>query len=464
VDTPPARTPGSLAESQSAEDYNQSILSFLDERISLAKQQELLRHHQSHAGAVWPVVRLPALSELRRQSPVLLLSVLVYPITQSVQGTDSSVHHELLRKAMYVYGEQIMGRGEISMHLVQALLVTSFWFKTTGWGEQGSCYQLVQIATDMAIDLGIGGPSLMTTPISYMARLDDAESVEARRTWLACFVASAKSSISTRRPNPISWDSHLEGCLLFVESQGDISDLMLGQIARITKIIQDISDELQLCRMGVFVSGNEHATHATMEMLKSRVKAWMAQVPQFPEALRTLLEIWGHFAMVYIHEVVLHTPTNKTSFAAPFIPGRIATKDFPAPGIIIPPLGSALGELIRHCHAVVNTVITIEPAVILSLPFFQFAPTVVYSLYVLDTAFVASTAPGNTHHRVTANKVFGIKACNSKLNSIAVQLRALDPTLSCFTTRMFEAAGWLETWYDDYVAILERLDDRMDVT
>ncbi|KAI9155722.1 Transcription factor himD [Paramyrothecium foliicola] len=462
--TTSGRTPGSQSGTQSSEEYGRSVLSFLDARIPLNRQEELLRFYAQHAGTVWPVVRLPALDELREKSPILLLAVLVYTVTQETQGTEVDVHRELMREAMHIFGDQVLGRGDASMELVQALLVTSFWFKTTGWGEQGSCYQLIQLATDMAIDLGIGGPSLMTTPIAYMARLDNSTSLEARRTWLACFLALAKSSISTRRPNPIPWDSYLEECLIHLENQGDQSDLMLGQIVRITRLIQDVSNELCLCQITKFVDGNEYATQRTMETLKSKVEIWTAEIPTSLAPLRLTLEMWRHFAMVYIHEIVLHTPTNKASFAAPFIPGRIAIKDLPAPAIIIPPLRSSFEGLIQHCHAVVETVVAIEPTVILSLPFFSFAPTVVYSLYVLVTALVAATAPENTYGQILARDQFGVEWCNYKLRGITAKLKALDPTFSCFTTRLFEATEWLETWYDDYAAILQQYDSKMDET
>lgn len=460
----PERTPGSLSETPISHDYGRGILSFLDARIPPRRQQELLTYYTQHAGLVWPVVRLPSLDELRGRSPVLLLSVLVYTVTQETQGTEIDVHRDLMREAMHIFGDEVLGRGNFSIELVQATLVASFWFKTTGWGEQGSCYQLIQLASDMAIDLGIGGPSMMPSPIAYMARIDNALSLEARRTWLACFLATSRSSISTRRPSPIPWDGYLEECLVYLESQNDRSDLMLAQLVRIARLIQDVSNELCLCQITTFMDGNEFSTHIIMNSLKSRVELWAAQIPVSLAPLRQTLEMWRHFAMVYIHEVVLHTATNKGSFAAPFIPGRIAVKDLPTPAHIIPPLQSALHELIQHCHEVVDTVIKIEPTVILSLPFFSFAPTVVYSLYVLVTALVAATSPNNTYGQILRRDDFGLEQCNHKLRNLTAKLKALDPTFSCFTTRLFDATEWLETWYDDYVSILQQYDSRMDET
>ncbi|KEY71211.1 hypothetical protein S7711_02322 [Stachybotrys chartarum IBT 7711] len=460
--TTPERTPGSLSGPQSREDYSRAVLSFLDARIPPRRQQELLLFYAQHAGTVWPVVRLPALDQLRATSPVLLLSVLVYTVTQQTQGTDVDRYHELLQETMYIFGDRILGKGEISIALVQTLLIASFWFKTTGWGEQGSCYQLIQLASDMAIDLGIGGPSLMPSPIAYMARLDDVTSLEARRTWLACFLALAKSSISTRRPNPVPWDGYLEESLVYLGSHGDRSDLMLCQIVRITQIIQDISNELYLCQMNKFMDGNEYTTHTAMKMLENKVEAWAAQIPPELALQRQSLEVWAHFALVYVHEIALHTATNKTRFAAPFIPGRIPTKDFPMPANPIPPLRSALKKLVQHCHAVVDTVAEMEPTMILSFSFFSFAPTVVYSLYVLVTALVAATAPENTYGQILTREEFGVERCNCQLREVRAKLKVLDPTLSCFTTRLFDATGWLETWYDDYVAILRQYEMNTD--
>ncbi|CAD0089682.1 unnamed protein product [Aureobasidium mustum] len=374
-----------------------------------------------------------------------------------MQGTALEVHDELVREMMRVLGDEVISRGQRSLELVQALLITAFWNKSTRKDQQASCYQVVQLAVDMGVDLGIAGSSWQPSPAAYFARVEDTTSPEARRTWLACYIALSTSSIDMRRPNTVPWDHHHEECLLYLEQAGETSDLLLCQIVRITRLVQEISSQLHLFHLATYVDGNDYDTHLTIRRLKSEVDIWTAQIPHFL-ATSQILKVLRHVAMVRLYEVVLHTRTNRSSFAAPFIPGRISVKDFPAPDHIIPPLRTALEALVGHCHAVVDTATNMDPALVLALPTFSFAPTVLYSLYVLITALAASTGPGNTYGQCLAKDCFKIEQCTLKLRMLTSGMKLLDPTMSCWTTRFFDATGWLEEWYNDYATIIQRYE------
>ncbi|KAF9695809.1 hypothetical protein EKO04_005863 [Ascochyta lentis] len=397
------------------------------------------------------------LNHIRAKSPVLLLSVVVYSVTHNAQGTELEVHDELVRETMRILGDEVISRGQRSLELVQALLLATFWSKATRRGQQISPFQLVQLATDMAIDLGIAGPLLQPSPAAYFAMHEDPTSSEARRTWLACFVALSTSSISTRRPIAVSWDAHHQECLLYLESAGDPHDTLLCQIVRIIQLIDEISRRLSLCRLAVFVDGNDPRTYATVEDLKFKVDTWASQIPPSLASSQTL-NVWRHVAMVHVYEFVLHTPTNKALFAAPFIPGRITVKDFPKPANINPSLRTALKVVVQHCHAVIDTVTNMDPALVLSLPTFCFAPTVLYSLFVLVNLLVASADPANTYGQCLIKDDFRIEQCGLKLRTLTAFMRSLDPTMSCYTTRLFDATSWLGQWYEDYSVILGRYE------
>ncbi|KAH0287267.1 hypothetical protein M436DRAFT_57235 [Aureobasidium namibiae CBS 147.97] len=449
----PSRSP-----EKPVEDQNQYILSYLDARVSLRKQQDLLYFFRHQVSAVWPVVRISMdLDQIRVKSPILLMSVLAFTCTHNMQGTDLEVHDDLVRETMRVLGDEVIGRGQRSIELVQALLLSAFWSKNTRKGQQASCYQVVQLAVDMAIDLGIAGFAWQPSPAAYFCRLEDATSLEGRRTWLACYVALSTCSVDMRRLNAVPWDAHLQECLSFLESTGEALDLLLCQIVRITQLIQVILGELHLFRLATFVDGNEYGTHSTMENLKNKVDAWTTQLPPLL-ATSSTLRVLRHVAMVHIYEVVLHTQTNKPSFAAPYIPARIPVKDFPTPINMIPPLRSALEALVHHCHAVIDSATNMDPALVLSLPTFSFAPTVVYSLFVLVTTLAASTSPGNTYGQCLIRDHLQIEQCGAKLRRLTGGMRSLDPTMSCWTSRLFDATGWLEEWYNDYATILHRYE------
>ncbi|KAF2829182.1 hypothetical protein CC86DRAFT_368241 [Ophiobolus disseminans] len=453
ISTTPSWSPGS-----SLDDHHHAVLTFLDSRIPMHKQQELLHSFTHQTATAWPIIRLPTgLDSIRAKSPILLLSVLAYSATQKMQDIELEVHDELVQETMRILGDEVIGRGQRSIGLVQALLVASFWNKATRTGQQGSCYQTLQLAVDMAIDIGIAGFSLQPTPAAYFCRHEDPTTLEAQRTWLACFVALETSSMSTRRPNTVPWNARHEECLLALESGGDLSDLFLCQIVRITQLIQEISDHMCLCQLATFVDCNDYGTHSTMDMLAQKVDAWAAQIPPKLASSQTL-KVWWHLAMIYLYEPLLHTPANKSSFAAPFIPGRIPVKEFPTPVNVIPPLRTALTAITAHCHAIIETVTDMDPSLILSLPSFCFPPTVLYSLFILVTTFVASNDPANTYGQCLTKVDFRIEQCSLKLRTLVKGMLSVDPTMSCYTTRLFDATSWLEEWHNDYITILRRYE------
>jgi hypothetical protein len=454
--SPLGRSPASLLES-----HYDAILSFLDARIPPFKQQQLLHQYILQAETAWPAIRLTSNLEYHRaKSPVLLLAALVFTITQEAQGVDSDVHDELVRETMRTLGDEVIARGQRSLELVQALLLAAMYTKNTRNGQQGSCYQILQLASDMAIDLGIAGVSLQPTPPAYFCKLQDTKSLEARRTWIACYVVTSNSSMSTRRLSPVPSDAYLDECIAYLESNGDASDLLFCQIARITQLDQEISNHLCLCQIATFVDGNDYNVYAVIDTLKLKLDAWAAQVPPGLASSKTL-RVWWHVSMIHLHELVLHTPTNKASFAAPFIPGRIPVKDFPKPAMIIPQLKEALQTLVQNCHGVIETAAEMDPAHVLSLPSFCFAPTVLHALFVLVTALVAANDPENTYGQCLPKDCFRIEECGQKLRNLVAPMKVLDPTLSCYTTRMIDATGWLEAWYNDYKAILRRYEENV---
>ncbi|KAF2654058.1 hypothetical protein K491DRAFT_705436 [Lophiostoma macrostomum CBS 122681] len=454
--TTPSQSPGMLVEYR-----DQTVLAFLDARIPFGKQEELLQLFPQYAGAAWPVIRIPMeLEHLRAGSPALLLSLLVHFGTHDTLGIELEVHDELVRETPRILADQVIGQGQRSIELVQALLVAAFWNKPARGGPQGGCYQFIQLAADMAIDLGIAGSSLLPSPVAYFSRHEDPTSQVARRTWLACFVALATTSLHLRRAIAFPWNAYHEECILFLESVGEISDILLCQIVRIVQLNQEISERLCLCQLDKFLDGNDYQTHAIIEVLKNKLDAWAARTPPSLASSQTL-KVWWHVSMIHLYEPLLHTPTNKASFAVPFIPGRIAVKDFPKPTTIIPPLRLALEALVQHCHAVIDIASAMDPALVLSLPSFNFPPVVLYALYILVTTLVAATDPTNTYGQCLAQDKFCIEHFGLKLRSLTSALKSFDPTLSYFTTRMIDATSWLEEWHNDYKAIVQRYEMKL---
>lgn len=425
---------GSSASSQG--DHNIAVLTFLDARVGVSTQRHLLEYFKQRSGSSWPIVDIHAdLSTLRAKSPSLLLAIIACFVTQEGQSTEVLVHDEILRETMHVLGEELIPKGRRSLEMVQTLLVTAFWNKPARGGSYLSCYQMIQLAADMAIDLGLAGPAWQPSPAALFSRHDDPTTPQARSTWLACYIALSLSSISIRRPNPVPWNDHHQECVNVLERRGEPADLLLCQMTRITHLGQEICTALSLHQITVFVDGNASSTHATMSLLAAKADEWASQVPP-SLASSQILRVLFHVTMIHIYEPILHTPTNKASFAAPFIPIRLPIKDFPRPAQPSASLPHALSTIVTHCHAVISTAAAMDPELVLSLPSFCFAPAVLYALFVLVSTLVACTDPTNTYGQCTGREVFRVEEFGTKLRDLTGRMRALDPSMSCWTTRM----------------------------
>jgi len=395
---------------------------------------------------------------------------------------------------MRIVGDDIMVKGQQSLELVQTLLVAGFWNKSAQGESHATCFQLTQIATDMSIDLGIAGPYLKPTPPAYFRHKDDPTSTESRRTWLACFLCMAASSVSTRRPIAIPWSRYHHECLLHLETMGDPSDALLCQLIRVSVLVQEVSTSLSLCDLGVFVDGSLYSTHAIIDDLRNRAANCAAQLihgssrggsPQTPPAgtsspsalaalagmfsfsqptpMSGILKILWHTAMIYIYEPLFWTPTNMASFASPFIPGRIAVHDFARPANPIPPLEASLPMIIQHCHAIVDIAHSeLSPSTIVHLPSFCTAPLITYSTYMLACVLVSATGqPGGTYGRYLPREMLQVEKYLGKMRELVARLKVVDPTMSCYTTRILDATGWLEQWYGDYVGIVRLFESSL---
>jgi hypothetical protein len=409
-----------------------------------------------NAAVAYPVVLVESYAHLRAHSPILLLTILAFAITGDPLGIDIPTQEELVRVAMRTLGKDVIGYGRRSLDLVQALLVATFWSRAAPLGhDHATCYQTAQLAQDMAVDLGLAGGALIASPVSYFSHAGDTNSLEARRTWLACFVAMAGTATSLRRPLSVPWNPHHNDCLLHLERHGCASDRLLCQLVRVTKLIQDIAHRFSLYHLDVFVDANDPDVHRLMVAAKADVDVWKAQIPA-DLAESPHMAFWYHVALIHVFEVVLHTPTNKASFAAPFIPDRISVKDFPAPEASTAIIGEILALIVSSCHAATQHAVDMGPEVVLGMPSFTFSPALIYARFILVNVLVAVSSPGNVYGRYVDPEAVRVQDRAKELAGLVDALKMFDPAMRNWTTRLTDATSWLSDWACDYMAILQR--------
>jgi hypothetical protein len=136
-------------------------------------------------------------SDIRRKKPILFLAILSIAagtIRPDLQQMFTEETHRL-------FAERIMIKGEKSLELIQALLVSTLWYQPPEQYEELKFYQLIHIAATMGIDIGMGKRSKPAEK-KFMGMWKDnpwkksnvpnPDSLETRRTWLGCYFVCAK--------------------------------------------------------------------------------------------------------------------------------------------------------------------------------------------------------------------------------------------------------------------------------
>lgn len=148
---------------------------------------------------VVPVVVFPpgtTMSEVRRTKPLLFLAILSIAMGPFRADIQPALVNEVHRN----FADRIIIRGEKSLEIVQAILLTTIWYSPPDHFEELKFYQLIHIAAVMAMDLGMNRRTKTPTkPFGMWKELMgkktsslDPDSPETRRAWMGCYFMGVK--------------------------------------------------------------------------------------------------------------------------------------------------------------------------------------------------------------------------------------------------------------------------------
>jgi len=227
--------------------------------------------------------------QIRRQKPILFLAILaaaagpIYPELQL----------DMTKEVMDIYANRIIVRGEKSLEIIQAIIVSTLWYYPPEHFEELKFYQLVHIAAVMAIDIGMGKSSRAQPNRSGSAtgyfysnpRLKqpsaDSNSVEARRAWLACYFLCCNTSMGLRRPNLIRWSNFMSDSLKVLETSPDAvsSDKHLCAWVRSQHIAEEVGYQFSMDDPFAKVSITDDKTHYALKKFENDLASWRQDVP-----------------------------------------------------------------------------------------------------------------------------------------------------------------------------------------
>ncbi|OAQ63760.1 fungal specific transcription factor domain-containing protein [Purpureocillium lilacinum] len=215
---------------------------------------------------------------------------------------------------MQILAEHAFIRGEKSVELVQALQITSLWYRAFGNYSHMNLTQLIQTAVSMAVDLGLYKAHRLKSDCSTSEVQLDAE---AKRAWLGCFLLSSSLSLIKRSPGIATWTSTIDRLIGNLRlAQACPSDTFFCDLVELERNYRDVDLRLHLSD---YVESVSLRDPQTVQFIGEYASMFEARCADRPSLNQNLILKFGKFTgLLYVHEIALHIDNNVAEFEAPF--------------------------------------------------------------------------------------------------------------------------------------------------
>lgn len=192
----------------------------LDRLIALPLQRKLHQKYVIEMSSRFDLLPLPNpydFDTFSLQKPLLLMAVM-YAAADGILHFDQ---REQLGKILLGLIVPFAGSNTMkSLELVQALLITSLWYRLPTYHTKVTPRELIQLAVNVAVNIGIDATE--ETPFTDLSSTN--QSVSGVDAWLALVAARMLSSsifIFLRMNPPTHWSAHDDLALFMLESPAD---------------------------------------------------------------------------------------------------------------------------------------------------------------------------------------------------------------------------------------------------
>ncbi|KAI4150897.1 MAG: hypothetical protein LQ340_003822 [Diploschistes diacapsis] len=262
--------------------------------LTVQEAEELLRVYQD-VSRDYPFIYIDpttSLETIRWEKPFLLLSVLVMTSQRA-----RSLQVLLERELRDLLSMKVIVEGELSLDLLQGLLVYLAWYHQNFRPCRQQLYQLTQLAVSMVIDLEIGRPSgektgfvLHPVRACLACKKDTAVPItsesEAKRTFIGAYYLTSALAIILRKPNGLAYTKHVEQCALeLAENKEAPMDEYLIHYIRIQRLAEEV---------GIMFGYSDYIDEARLspERIQLSVRAFMANLQEieisFPPEVKAM--------------------------------------------------------------------------------------------------------------------------------------------------------------------------------
>ncbi|KAK0126289.1 hypothetical protein ONS95_007900 [Cadophora gregata] len=384
-------------------------MDIIDRGLTTAETASVIfNHYVKNMAPHMPAVVFPegtTAAEIRKTKPILFLAIL----SAGAGSLYPDLQRTLTKEVMSIYAERIICNGDKTIELIQALIISCLWYWPPEHFEELKFYQLIHIASVMAIDIGMNKKSkLQKTKGAGLFRdnpwrrtpFPDAESAESRRTWLACYFLCCNASMGLRRPNLIRWTSFMEDCIDFLETSPDAlpSDKGFCHWIRSQHIAEDIGTQFSMDDPSATVNISDPKVQYALKGFEIELEKWASQIPQ--ESNSPGLQVTEHVINLYMHEVAMHVDHNVEEFKPPFTDALLRDSAANAEQMTLTGAHiAALSICLKSIDGIFNNFLQFDVDVIRCLPVASFV-RVAYAVVVLIKMYFAAATPGSHFGKV----------------------------------------------------------------
>lgn len=328
--------------------------------------------------------------DVRDKKPLLFLSLIAASSHGSAeQLVPQDVQRELIKLLKDQLADIIWRNGEKSLEIVQALQIAVLWYRPPLHFEQHNFYMMVNCAAVMALDLGLGRkatPNVMKLSIGPFRRYHpNSSSTEARRTFLVCYYLCMSITMVLRRPILLRWTKYMEESVKILETSPDAfpSDKLLCQQVKMAHIGENISVQFCMDDPSIEIAISEPKVIYALKIFENELQQLKDENAKLGEVDRRFLStsfllstntstatlrLGEHVTNLYLHEIALHQNQGVAELQPPFpleaFSPAAVKKDVP----IGPAHIGALGECLTATHGILDTILSIELDILLTLP------------------------------------------------------------------------------------------------
>ncbi|KAI0512564.1 hypothetical protein F5B22DRAFT_307752 [Xylaria bambusicola] len=367
--------------------------------ITIDQMAALFKRYTDSMAIHLPAVVFPSgttAAEIRMTRPILFLSIM------SVASSETpNMQRQLVKELMQIFADKIIMRGNKSLELVQAIIVSVVWYFPPEHFEELKFYQMVHLAAVMALDMGLGrrknSPKSSLIPYTWRDHpfrkhpLPDSSSIESRRTWLAVYFLASNVAMALHRPNLIRWQSFMTECMDILESSPEAapSDKYLCHLVWTHRLAEEVGIQFSMDDPSVFINITEQKVQYALRGFERDLVKYSESIREEDKQPSLLLSF--SVMSLYMHEIALQTNEERTA------PSSAEALRDPIPGLndsLTPAHISALSSCLTAIDGIFETFLALDESTIRCLPIFNLV-RVSYAVVVLIKIYFSATSPNS---------------------------------------------------------------------